>query len=407
MPYVFLTSPTRQKLNQFKTFLEQHEYRESTIIGYHTYVSRFLRSNYYNEMKPELKDQINKFLENEALKAPQTFKYCRAALYAYFKSLIGVPYPKTEKGKSINTIEELLDGFQQFQKNVKHLADTSIISEVNWVRMFLNFIYQQSPENFNVSQIYALDIRNYFTGEAVHLKPSTKGRIATAIRNFFHYLKFSRINIDESIFMIPLSPAVWKLNSIPTVLSDEEYESLPNCFDKIHPAGIRNYAITLCFIELGLRCTEVANLTLNDFDWKNSIINIKNTKTHADRSLPISSMFGEAIVDYLQNSRPASKSRVLFVRFSHTQGEPMGREQVRGVMRRAYKRAGVGESITGTHILRRTVASKIYKKGCTLKMVADILGHESLDSTVIYTKIDTETLLQQAAGIWPGGGSLC
>jgi len=387
-------------------FLEEHEYRESTIISYHTYVSKFLRSNYYNEMKSDLKDQIKEFLENEAFKAPQTLKYCRAALYAYFKFLTKVPYPKAEKEKSINKIEDLLEGFQQFQKSVKYLADTSVISETNQVRTFLNYICQQSPDNFNVSNIYAMDIRNYFTGETAHLKPSTKGRIATSIRNFFKYLRFSHVDVDESIFKIPLSPAVWKLNSIPTVLSDEEFESLANCFDKSRPSGIRDYAITLCFIELGLRCAEVASLALDDFDWKNSIINIKNTKTHADRSLPISSTLGEAIVDYLQNSRPASKNRVLFVRFSHTQGESMGREQVRGVMRRAYKKAGICESITGTHILRRTVASKIYKKGCTLKMVADILGHECLDSTAIYTKIDTEKLLQ-AAGIWPGGGSLC
>jgi site-specific recombinase XerD len=406
MPYVFLTLPVRQKLNQFRTFLEEHEYHESTILGYQTYVSRFLRSNYYNEKNSNLKDQIKEFLKNEASMAPKTFKYCRAALYAFYKFSTGMPYPKAVKENVIAEIEDLLAGFQDFQKRVKHLADTSIISEANQVRPFLNFIYQQSPESFNVSNISAMDIRNYFTGEAAHLNSSTKGRIATSIRNFFQYLRFSGVNVDESIFKIPLSPAVWKLNTIPTVLSNEEFESLRNCFDKSRPSGIRDYAITLCFTELGLRCSEVASLTLDDLDWKNGIVKVKNTKTHTDRTLPMSSTFGEAIVNYLQNSRPASKSRVLFVRFSHTQGEPMGREQVRGVMRRAYKRAGISESVTGTHILRRTVASKIYKKGCTLKMVADILGHECLESTAIYTKIDTEMLLQ-AAGMWPGGGSLC
>lgn len=119
----------------------------------------------------------------------------------------------------------------------------------------------------------------------------------------------------------------------------------------------------------------------------------------------MSSTFGEAIVNYLRNSRPISESRVLFVRFSHAQGAPMGRSQVRSVMRRAYKRAGISESVTGTHILRRTIASKIYKNGASLKMVADILGHQSLESTAVYTKIDTEGLLQ-AAGVWPGGASL-
>lgn len=80
---------------------------------------------------------------------------------------------------------------------------------------------------------------------------------------------------------IPLSPAVWKLNSVPAVLSDEEFESLHSSFDKNRASGIRDYAITLCFTELGLRCAEVAGLSLDDFDWENSIINIKNTKTHS------------------------------------------------------------------------------------------------------------------------------
>ncbi|NQS77007.1 MAG: tyrosine-type recombinase/integrase, partial [Peptococcaceae bacterium] len=406
LPYVSLTLSNRQKLNQFRIFLEENEYRKTTIISYHTYVSKFLRSCYYDGVRSKLKNQINEFLENEAQQAPQTFKYCRAALYAYYSSLAKTPFPKIEKNNCVDTIEDLVGGFQQFLKKVKHLGDTTILSEISQVRTFLSFIYQQSPEKFNESQICAQDIRNYFTGKVAHLKPGTKGRIATSIRNFFYYLRFSCVKIDDSIFELPLSPAVWKLNSVPTVLSDEEFKSLANCFDRGKPSGIRDYTIALCFMELGLRCIEVASLTLDDFDWNNSIVNIKNTKTHVDRSLPISPTLGRAIVDYLQNSRPDSENRALFIRFSHTRGEPMGREQVRGAMRRAYKRAGISKSITGTHILRRTVASKIYKKGCTLKMVADFLGHKSLDSTSVYTKLDTEMLLQ-AAGIWPGGGSEC
>lgn len=89
-----------------------------------------------------------------------------------------MPYPKAVKDNVITEIEDLLAGFQDFQKRVKHLADTSVNSEANQVRPFLNAIYQQSPESFNVSNICAMDIRNFFTGEAVHLKPSTKGSIA-------------------------------------------------------------------------------------------------------------------------------------------------------------------------------------------------------------------------------------
>jgi site-specific recombinase XerD len=403
MAYVLVSLPIRQKLDEFKKHLLENEYHTSTIISYQTYASKFLRSDYFNEKDANIKDQINMFLKNESNIAPKTIKDRRAALYAYYRSLIGKAYPKSENKSDISEIEVLFIGFQEFEKRIKHLTDISIYSDIAHMRRFLTYTYQQS-EQFDVSTICAIDIRNYFTGEISHLRPGTKGRIATSIRSFFNYLQFSGADIDKSIFKLPLSPAVWKLNSVPTVLADDEFKALHNSFDKNRAAGIRDYAITLCFTELGLRCAEVARLSLDDFDWIHSIIKIKGTKTHTDRILPISSTFGKAIIDYLKHSRPTSKNRVLFVRFSHVIGDPMGSSQIRGVMRRAYKRAGISETITGTHILRRTVASKIYKKGASLKMVADVLGHQILDSTSAYTKIDTERLLQ-AAGKWPGGGS--
>ena len=166
MPYVHLTQPVKQKLNKFKMFMRDNEYHKSTIASYNIYVSKFLRSRYYDETKHDLKLQITEFLKNETLNASKTFKHCRAALHAYFKSLTGTSYPSDKKEKSISAIEDLLGGFEQFQKTIKHLVDTSATSETNQVRTFLNYIYQQSPDNFNVSNINATDIRNYFTGEA-------------------------------------------------------------------------------------------------------------------------------------------------------------------------------------------------------------------------------------------------
>jgi site-specific recombinase XerD len=78
----------------------------------------------------------------------------------------------------------------------------------------------------------------------------------------------------------------------------------------------------------------------------------------------------------------------------------MGCSQIRGVVRRIYEKSGTEIKSTGTHILRRTAATKIYNAGNSLKMTADILGHESLDSTVRYTKLDISGLLQ-AASPWP------
>lgn len=151
---------------------------------------------------------------------------------------------------------------------------------------------------------------------------------------------------------------------------------------------------------MGLRASEVASLTLDDFNWHEGKLLIKKTKTHKERELPLSNEIGEAIVRYLQISRPKTSNRTLFVRFSHQCGEPMGREQIRGTIRRAYARAGIPSSITGTHILRHSKAKYLYEDGSSLKIIADILGHESIDTTVIYTKIG-RSALQCVICPWP------
>ena len=79
----------------------------------------------------------------------------------------------------------------------------------------------------------------------------------------------------------------------------------------------------------------------------------------------------------------------------------MGASQIRGAVRRVYEKSGAEIASTGTHILRRTAGTLLYNAGNSLKLTADILGHESLDSTVRYTKADIAGL-RQAAGLWPG-----
>lgn len=137
-----------------------------------------------------------------------------------------------------------------------------------------------------------------------------------------------------------------------------------------------------------MRCIKVAALTIDDFNWREGYVTIRNTKNHSNRKLPITPKLSQAVIEYITTARPQTTTRVLFVRFRHTCGEPMGCSQIRGVVRRIYAKTGIDIKSTGTHILRRTAATKIYNAGNSLKMTADILGHESLDSTVRYTKAD-------------------
>jgi site-specific recombinase XerD len=393
-------NPTSVKLESYQEFMKANEYRDRTIREYQKYIHKFLTSAFYEGCN--LKSQIQIFVKDENEHHPQAITNCRAAIYSFYKMETGNIFRSCNNSLPCSPeIELMLKGFYEYTCSVKHLTLTTAMQEVSHVRRFLSSVYKSHKENLQVIEIKADDIRQYFVNAVNQLRPGTKGRLATSVRNFFHYLEFTGMEIHKSIFNLPLSPAVWKSANVPVVFTEEEIQSLLKTFRRDTPTSVRNYAIMLCFTELGLRCLEVANLTLDNFCWYESSVNIRNTKTHTDRKLPLSSITGNAIAEYIKLSRPETTERILFVRFSHTKGKPMGRGQIRGAVRSAYDKAGISNS-RGTHILRKTTASRIYNNGNSLKMVADILGHESIDSTVIYTKVNVNKL-SRAAGKWPGG----
>jgi site-specific recombinase XerD len=92
----------------------------------------------------------------------------------------------------------------------------------------------------------------------------------------------------------------------------------------------------------------------------------------------------------------------VFVRIGVLEGEALTPSVVRSAMRLGYQRAGLPASVTGTHRLRHTAATRLVNAGASLKEVADVLGHASLDTTAVYTKVDLARL-RQVAMPWPEG----
>jgi integrase len=162
--------------------------------------------------------------------------------------------------------------------------------------------------------------------------------------------------------------------------------------------GKRDYAMARCFFDLGLRCCEVAQMTLDAIDWRAGAVRLLKTKSHCEDSLPIPESLGRALVDYLEKARPATESRAVFVFHRAPKGQSVQGTTVRGAIRRAFARAGL--PWTGTHIFRHTMATRLLQKGTSLKEIADVLRHRSLDTTKIYTKVDLGQLARVAMP-WP------
>ena len=397
MSTIKVTPEVRREIDRYRDFMLCHDYTAGTAQGYSTYVSRFLRRPSQNG-ENTLQQNILAFLEDQRENCPKTYEDCRAAVYLYFKMITGENFPQCPPKEYNAEIEAVVNRFYDYSVGVKRIRPNSAKWEAASIRNFLE--YAASDMSCCLESITAHNIREFVTNRLTHLTDSSKGRKVTAIRNFFKYRKFEGMPVHESIFLLPLSPAVWKNTAFPVTMDESVFQSLCEVPDKDTPIGKRDRCIMLCFTELALRCIEVGALTVDDFNWREGCVSIKNTKNRSQRNLPISGKLSRAVIEYLKNARPQTGNRTLFVRFKRACGEAMGLSQIRGVVRRIYAKSGADVPSTGTHILRRTAGSKIYNAGNSLKMTADILGHESLDSTVFYVRADMAKLRQVAAP-WP------
>jgi integrase len=159
-----------------------------------------------------------------------------------------------------------------------------------------------------------------------------------------------------------------------------------------------------CLLDLGLRAKEVVGLQLDDLNWQDGTVRIGAGKSRRTDILPLPVLTGRAIVTYLCHARPPSSCRAVFVRDRAPHDVPITTEIVRYAVQQAFVRCGLGGRSLGPHTLRRTTATQMRLGGASLKQIADVLRHRSLDTTTIYTKLDRPQLATVAAP-WPGGVS--
>ena len=117
--------------------------------------------------------------------------------------------------------------------------------------------------------------------------------------------------------------------------------------------------------------------------------------------LPITTKLRDALIVYLQFGRPKTAARQVFVYHRAPVGKGILPRVVTETIRRALLRAGIKTIKAGSHILRRTFATNLLKKGASIKEIADLLRHKSIITTSVYTKVDFE-MLSQVALPWPG-----
>jgi integrase/recombinase XerC len=300
----------------------------------------------------------------------------------------------------LTPVDEELRRFDEYMNRVRGLAPKTRKQSIAVIRRLL--LGQFADRAVVVSTFRPDDIRKFVAcqGEFCKVPASIRATIS-ALRGYFRYRTTQGDRVHHLIGVTSY-PANWQQASLPKTLDTNEIERLLAALDYGGAAARRMAAIVHCALDLGLRSCEVAQPGLDDIDWSAATITLRRTKGRRDDVMPLPAATGQAIADYLKFERPQTTNRAVFVRNVAPRDQPVGPDLIRQSIRQAYAHAGL--PYTRSHLLRHTMASRLLAGGSSIKEVADVLRHRSLNTTLVYAKLDSKNLAAVALP-WPGSVS--
>ena len=297
----------------------------------------------------------------------------------------------------MTAVGQELRRYDQYMEQVRGLAPKTREGALRLVEALLCKHFGDDAIQFEV--ITAERVRRFFAAQAKNYKtPSSLGVVVSSLRSYFRW-RATLGDRTHALVGALAYPANWQLASLPKSLEPAEVEQLEAALGQGGPSMLRADAMVRCMLDLGLRSGEVARLSLDDINWNASTITLRRTKGRREDVMPLPQATGQAIAKYLRDERAKSLHRMVFARHMTPRERPIGPDLVRKTIGQAYARAGLRH--TRSHLLRHTMASRLLAGGSSLKEVADVLRHRSLNTTLIYAKLDSGSLVEVALP-WPG-----
>jgi site-specific recombinase XerD len=389
-------------VNAYEFYLETRGYQRSTRRAYSASLRHFVswletREGCGRRIDSEIRIFLQKHLPSCSCPQPVP-KYVRTVRAALNQFLLmqGDARVGTFAVQASPEIESAVERFDRYLRNVCGHSEATRWYHRRHAREFLSWLF--GSHRMSVPRITPEALCRFVTEKAGSCRPGSIGVLVYSLRSYLKFLQFDGRVTPSPVASIPRPPN-WSAANLPKALSSRELTLFLSVFDCATPIGKRDYAIARCLIDLGLRCYEVANMQLSAIDWRTGVLHLTLTKSRREDALPIPETMGRALELYLRYGRPESNSEAIFLHHRAPVGQAVQNTTVRGVIRRAFSRAGL--PFSGTHVLRSTFASRLFESGASIKEIADVLRHRSIDTTKSYVKIDCCSLARVAMP-WPG-----
>ena len=281
---------------------------------------------------------------------------------------------------------EISRGYRTHMRLEKHLSDNTIDSYMRDLAQFAHYIlrmYDVPPKKVEPEMISNYMSRLYELGR----EKSSQARALSGIKSFFNYLLLEEV-IDSSPAELIEAPK--SARPLPDTLSTEEIDRLIGSIDDSTAKGLRDRAILEVLYSCGLRVSELCDLKFGDLFFAEGYIRVIG-KGNKQRLVPVSSIARSRIQLYMDvRQKEKLKEEVLFL---NNRGKKLTRVMIFTIIKQAAQRAGIDKKIS-PHTFRHSFATHLLEGGANIRQVQELLGHENILTTEIYTHLDDSHLRQ-------------
>jgi site-specific recombinase XerD len=262
------------------------------------------------------------------------------------------------------------------------------------------FIYLESKQIQRIEDVKETHIITFLSTST-----NNKTFVISSIRFFLQYLFEKHLSATD-LSLVLQDFKYSRGEKLPSVYSKNEVLQIEASIQRSDATGKRNYAMMLLATRLGLRASDIANLSFDNIDWKKSTITLSQYKTGKEIKLPLLADVGEALIDYLKYGRKNSASDKVFL-FTSAPFSPVTNSSVSNMLSRIIEasKVDVRGRRHGAHAMRHSLACRFLENKESMPIISEALGHRSTETTMSYLRIDLESLNQCALHVPPVSSS--
>ncbi len=283
----------------------------------------------------------------------------------------------------------ICNNYEAWLREERGLASASITALLAEARHFLIWQLERGGAQ-NLKGLCIRDIDLYMDARAPGQRRVSLKDYAERLRSLLRYMcRTGYVASDLAVHVI--APTLYAYEGVPSTLAPDQIAAVLETTKRdTSPMGLRDYAILQLLATYGLRSGEIRSLALGDIDWRAESLRVRHSKTGACSLLPLMAPVGEALLDYLRRGRPETGRREVFIR-SRAPYLPL--KNLHSEIHRRLWAAGVKPpGKCGPHVFRHARAVELLRASVPQKIIGDLLGHRSSESTIPYLKLATEDL---------------